>query len=104
MTFDEFKNIVTKIIEHSAKLDQYTESLPSEFVGFIDNPYTNHQGMICDILMDVVFNDTLREPVYWLMYEWKPDAGITLEDKKGIPVTIDTLGDFFQYMSTNYVW
>jgi hypothetical protein len=99
MTFEEFKTLVTQIIEHDQAGDAYIDSLPGEIQSaFFDNKFVEHLEMVKDLLMKQVFGD-LVEWVYWMMWEWKPGYEAKIDD---VSYIIGDLDDFFIMMQANY--
>jgi hypothetical protein len=99
MTFEEFKTLVTQIIEHDQAGDAYIDSLPGEIQSaFFDNKFVEHLEMVKDLLMKQVFGD-LVEWVYWIMWEWKPGYEAKVDD---VSYIIGDLNDFFIMMQAHY--
>jgi hypothetical protein len=99
MTFEEFKTLVTQIIEHDQAGDAYIDSLPGEIQSaFFDNKFVEHLEMVKDLLMKQVFGD-LVEWVYWIMWEWKPGYEAKVDD---VSYIIGDLDDFFIMMQAHY--
>lgn len=99
MTFEDFKTLVTQIIEHDQAGDAYIDSLPGDIQSaFFDNKFVEHLEKTKDLLMQQTF-EHLTEWVYWMMWEWKPGYEAKIDD---VSYIIGDLNDFFEMIKANY--
>ena len=102
MQFDTFKRITDLIVDRHHNMTNYVDRLPGDLVeSILENQYASNQGLLNDMLMEELFGPVLHNDVTWFLYEWEPGS---ILEHDGTLTTINTLGDFFTYMQTRYVW
>jgi hypothetical protein len=102
MKLSKFKEVVTRLVELEQERTAYLESCPIEVrTVFVETLYSNATGLQFDLLVQSLFGTVLVEEVYWILFDWRENAGYTLE-LDGEEYPINTLEDFFAYVERGY--
>ena len=97
ITRDQKIKLFRRAYELKLEGDAYIDPLPTEFKALIfDNGYSASQGMMNDLLQDVVFGKD-RESVYWFLYEWHPGYEVGCNGKT---VKINNIDEYIDWIVT----
>lgn len=100
MKFEQFKELVTLMIQEQVKQDEYLDKIPDDLKDSVfDNQYTNSLGRCNDKLAEVAFGD-LWEDVAYFLYERPILSNIGKVVVNDVTYEFSTIDEFCDYMKT----
>ena len=100
MKFEQFKNLITLMIQEQVKQDEYLDKIPDDLKDSVfDNAYTNSLGRCNDKLAEAVFGE-LWEDVAFFLYERLIFDNVCKVVVNDVTYEFSTIDEFFDYMKS----